>query len=712
MQTCQYCRTDNRDDAMYCNQCGAALGSAAGAGASAGPTPPRTSNATGRLPPQSQLRGRYLILQLVGQGGMAAVYRATSLKRNATVAIKEMSQDGLTPTELKESLESFRFEAVTLQRLRHPNLPRVYETFSENTRHYLVMDYIEGKTLEQHQQALGGGALPEAEVLRWAEQITSVLGYLHSQQPPIIFRDLKPSNIMLAVDGQIKLIDFGIARVFAPGRSRDTQVLGTPGFAPPEQYGKAQTDARADVYALGCTLYQLLTGYDPGSTPFNLPPLHTRNPSVSPALERALGRATKLSRDERYPSMQAFAADLRAAGATTTQARTQTRAGAGSSGTRAGASPAASGAARRGAGVGAAHVANPTAAAVVVVQPHTIDFGSLVAGQRGTQSFTISGQGNVRVQGQVKGLSPWLSLDRDRFSGTSTLVQLVAETSKLSKTGKQVSTLQIDCDRQHLYVPVTLNVLPAPAPATRVVPAVGAGTGRGAGAGRTQSAFKYGSASAAAAPSTGANRPVRLAMSVALSLGVVYGVVLLLEHLRTLNRFPVPVTLPVALGLLILAIILAGVAALIGSGWRRWSGRWQTSLFGGTAAAVLLIFWNGPYPWVGLGPIWKDPVTVPTPLLTLLPLAVGLGAAIGAEPGISRWMLSIVGLIGHFPRGFVGLAGAVGCGILCHNLAWQGAGSYAISCATAVGALIGGILAYRFAGAMRNVARSAARTRP
>jgi hypothetical protein len=201
-------------------------------------------------------------------------------------------------------------------------------------------------------------------------------------------------------------------------------------------------------------------------------------------------------------------------------------------------------------------------------------------------------------------------------------------------------------------------------------------------------------------------------MSAALSLGVVYGVILSLEQLRTHRLFPVPVTLPVALGLLILAIILGDVAALAGSGGRRWSGRWQTALFGATAAAVLLIFWNGPYPWAGVGTIWKDPVTIPTPLRMLLPLAVGLGAAIGAEPGISRWMLGAVGLIGRFPRGFVGLVGAVGCGILCHNLAWQGAGTTAISCATVFGALVGGILAYRFAGAMRNVARSAARTRP
>jgi hypothetical protein len=351
-----------------------------------------------------------------------------------------------------------------------------------------------------------------------------------------------------------------------------------------------------------------------------------------------------------------------------------------------------------------------------VVQPHTIDFGALVAGQRGTQSFTISGQGNTRVQGQIKVLSPWLSLDRDRFNGTSTLIQLVAETSRLSKTGKQVSTLQIDCDRQHLYVPVTLNVLPAPAPVTRVVPAVGVGATRGAkgGAGpfRARSAGKYVPASAAGMPGTGSNRPARMAMSAALSLGVVYGVVLLLERLRTLHVLPVPVTLPVALGLLILAIACGTVAALIGSGGRRWSGRWQTAFFAAVAGAALLIILNGPYPSAGLNTIWHDPVVIPTRLLTLLPMAVGLGAAIGAEPAISRWMLSVVGLIGRFPRGFVGLAGAVGCGILCHNLAWPGAGNYAISCATVVGALIGGILAYRFAGAMRNVARSAARSRP
>jgi tRNA A-37 threonylcarbamoyl transferase component Bud32 len=341
---CQYCGTSNRAGSSYCSHCGgafatpakannannakkakaakptpAAVGVAAAAsaaasagaapraaGAGARPTPsvaPRPTNPTGSLPPQTLLHQRYLVLKTVGQGGMAAVYRAVDTRTNQQVAVKEMSQDGLSPDEEVEALESFRSEAEMLQRLRHPNLPRVFEYFSEGARHYLVMEFVEGQTLEQRQQATGGKPLPEAEVLRWAGQLCSVLAYLHTQRPPIIFRDLKPANIMVTPQGQVKLIDFGIARVFHPGRLKDTQVLGTPGFAPPEQYGKAQTDPRADIYALGVTLYQLVTGYDPAATPFTLPPAHTRNPSLSPYIQAAIGRATQLNRDARYPTV-------------------------------------------------------------------------------------------------------------------------------------------------------------------------------------------------------------------------------------------------------------------------------------------------------------------------------------------------------------------------------------------------------------------------
>ncbi|MGH2516515.1 MAG: protein kinase domain-containing protein, partial [Ktedonobacterales bacterium] len=307
MGTCRFCGTSNRADATFCGHCGGALKpvampSAAGASvyarsaqsAANGGSMHAPINSTGRLPPQAHLAGRYLVLKNVGQGGMAAVYKATNLRSGATVAIKEMSQDGLSPSDLAEALASFRSEAKMLADLRHPNLPRVYESFEDNTRQYLVMEFIDGETLEQRQQRANGAALPQAEVLGWARQLCDVLTYLHNRKPPIIFRDLKPANIMLTPNGQIKLIDFGIARVFAPGRVHDTQVLGTPGFAPPEQYGKAQTDVRADLYALGCTLYQLLTGYDPATTPFNLPPMHSRNAAISPVVQVAIERATKL----------------------------------------------------------------------------------------------------------------------------------------------------------------------------------------------------------------------------------------------------------------------------------------------------------------------------------------------------------------------------------------------------------------------------------
>lgn len=303
MVKCQHCGTQNRADAAYCNSCGYALKGASVVHPAANAARGRTAtplHPTGRLPFQSRLAGVYIISRAIGQGGMAAVYQATDTRNNSQVAIKEMSQDSLAPSELQEALDSFVQEAEMLMGLRHKGLPRVSGHFSAGSRHYLVMEYIEGQTLEQRQTAAGGKGLPENEVLAWADQICDVLTYLHSRRPPIIFRDLKPANIMVTSKGRIKLIDFGIARVFVPGRTRDTQVLGTPGFAPPEQYGKAQTDPRADVYALGSTLYQLLTGYDPASTPFALPPLNTRNPNVSPHVQVAIERATKLDREGRY----------------------------------------------------------------------------------------------------------------------------------------------------------------------------------------------------------------------------------------------------------------------------------------------------------------------------------------------------------------------------------------------------------------------------
>ena len=188
------------------------------------------------------------------------------------------------------AVAQFRREAQLLRRLRHPNLPPVSDEFAIGDRNYLVMEYVPGSTLQQMLDR-GEGPFPESRVVAWANQLCDVLDYLHRQQPPIIFRDLKPANIMIDREGTVKLIDFGIARLFTPGKSRDTTTLGTPGYAAPEQYGKGQTDARSDLYALGATLPFLLTARDPADEPFKFPPARRLNPAVPAELEAVVARA-------------------------------------------------------------------------------------------------------------------------------------------------------------------------------------------------------------------------------------------------------------------------------------------------------------------------------------------------------------------------------------------------------------------------------------
>ena len=221
------------------------------------------------------LRQRYLILQQIGQGGFGAVYKVSdSQLGDRLLAIKEMSQNGSNGQNIQEELAQFKREAMLLAGLMHPNLPRIYDSFTEDGRWYLVMDFIDGQTLEDYLEQATEGKLPLAEVLEIGIQLCSVLDYLHTRQPAIIFRDLKPTNIMRTTRGQLYLIDFGIARHFKPGQAKDTIALGSPGYAAPEQYGKAQTTPAADIYSMGALLHQMLTGVDPSITPFCFDPLH------------------------------------------------------------------------------------------------------------------------------------------------------------------------------------------------------------------------------------------------------------------------------------------------------------------------------------------------------------------------------------------------------------------------------------------------------
>jgi serine/threonine-protein kinase len=243
------------------------------------------------------------------------------------VAVKEMASSFVRgdTTAFERAVEDFRREAALLARLRHPHLPRVSDQFDEDGKYYLVMEFIEGRTLSETLR-WAGGRLPLDRALDYADQLCDVLTYLHSQSPPIIYRDLKPSNVMVVSDedggskppasildprsSQLVLIDFGIARFYRPGQAGDTAIYGTTGYAPPEQYGRGQTDARTDIYALGVLLHQLLTGHDPTTTPFALPPPRTLNPNIPPQIAAALERATDSNREARFADIAAFRAAL------------------------------------------------------------------------------------------------------------------------------------------------------------------------------------------------------------------------------------------------------------------------------------------------------------------------------------------------------------------------------------------------------------------
>lgn len=316
---CAYCQTMNVDGVRFCRQCGQSLPVCARCGASLRPgsrfcnkcgaavatpaTPGLPYAGTGRLPAQYLLNSRYLILKKVGQGGMGAVYLASDTRLQGKLwAVKEMATSAsTTPQDLQECIARFQQEAQILARLDHPGIPKVPDAFEEAGRHYLVMEYVDGQTLDELFNARQQRPFTEAEVRPWLGQLCDVLGYLHGQQPAIVFRDLKPANIMLDRAGRIKLIDFGIARFFKAGKQADTASLGTEGFCAPEAFGK-QTDARSDIYSLGATLYLLLTAKDLIAYHFAPPPIQSVNPALSGQMAAAVNRALLSQPDQRWQS--------------------------------------------------------------------------------------------------------------------------------------------------------------------------------------------------------------------------------------------------------------------------------------------------------------------------------------------------------------------------------------------------------------------------
>lgn len=268
---CPICRSPNRGDARFCQQCGNDI----------------------------LLDDTYRITKVIKEGGMGMVYKAID-SIGVEYAVKEMHDRFASPAERDEGIARFVEEAELLRDLNHPAIPKVYRSFIDEGRYYLAMEFIYGEDLEDTLKR--ENHFPESTVLRWADQLCDVLEYMHGAG--LIYRDMKPANIMIDRDANVKLVDFGIAKVLQPGQ-RHTMV-GTPGYSPPEQYQGLAT-RESDLYALAATLHHLLTGRDPRDhPPFTFPLVTTLRPEISLQTAKALDKALSMEVSHRFPSIDAF----------------------------------------------------------------------------------------------------------------------------------------------------------------------------------------------------------------------------------------------------------------------------------------------------------------------------------------------------------------------------------------------------------------------
>ena len=301
----------------YCARCGAACSVSErvchSCGASLRVTLPLADSLSGvysslRLAQHLQtgliFKGRYQVVRQVGVGGFGAVYEAKDTREQRQVAIKEIGLAGLNAQQVIEATNSFNREVQLLASFQHSNIPHMYEQFMDAEHWYLVMDFVEGETLEAHLQRTPGGHLSLERALRIGIQLCHVLDYLHTRQPVVIFRDIKPANIMLTPEERLYLIDFGVARQYKPGKPRDTIAFGSPGYAAPEQYGRAQTTPKSDLYSLGVLLHQMITGHDPSFDPFQFQSLRAYDRTLPLELDKLVTQLLDMDEQGRPESAE------------------------------------------------------------------------------------------------------------------------------------------------------------------------------------------------------------------------------------------------------------------------------------------------------------------------------------------------------------------------------------------------------------------------
>lgn len=442
---CTKCGRAVPDGARFCPGCGLDLAAK-----------PRL--ATGRLPSNQLLNRRYMIGRKLAQGGQSAVYLvADTLNGGMPLALKEMSDSHMSPAEREKAVNDFLREANMLRTLDHPALAKVYDTFVEGQRQFLIMEYVEGHNLEDELIQVGR-PLEWRRVLGWGGELCSVLRYLHGLRPPIIYRDLKPANVMLTPQGPLKLIDFGIARWLHPSRQHDTAQLGTDGYAPLEQYN-ARSEPRSDLYALGASLYHLLTGRVPESAPSRIAgqavtPIRAINPQVPEHVEHVVLRALNLHARDRYENagqmMEALQWALRD-GHWQTGAPVPQPGGA-TAGMRPTAGPAA-----RATGLPVARM--PAAGPRLQVWPLRLDAGLLEPEETTLLQINIANGGSGHLSGHTETNMPCLKVLPGAIKPDVSLLQVHIDTSGL-RPGQYTAHLAVRTNGGDQIIPVRFHVRP------------------------------------------------------------------------------------------------------------------------------------------------------------------------------------------------------------------------------------------------------------
>lgn len=365
------------------------------------------------------VNNRYRVISLLGKGGLSYVYDVEDTLLPKRWALKEFYPKNLEPADLASVREQFGREVRILSSLHHPRLPAITDSFTFNERDYMVMELIEGKTLDQMLTARSE-PFSEEEVRLWALQILEILEYLHSQNPPVIYRDLKPHNIIISPETGLRFIDFGIARLFNPVKEQDTIFMGTPGYAPPEQFRQRQTDVRSDIYSLGATLHYLLTLRDPGTNPFDFEPVSLINRNVSPLFEKVIQKALEIKAENRFQSASEMRKVLS----------------------------------------GEISFEEVSGSSFIIVEPREVTLVDCAPGRSHEREVVVKSSSAGRVKGNVTSSHAGLEVSPSQLDASSVTVKIRTIPKHFPRGEKVVTDLVVSTEGSKISVPVTVHYKP------------------------------------------------------------------------------------------------------------------------------------------------------------------------------------------------------------------------------------------------------------